>query len=264
MKFLAEIAIALLSPIASFIGKMIVKKIKKKIDQKLIKINVKSPDYNGTANHWVTYLDERIKTKQEKQFQYAYLGDDIQTSIEKDNKVSTIKIQVPNVDKDALKELMLKKQWNNQNDPIHGNGVFNLALPQITHANLEGEPYQIQYLDLSSIPLNGKYLFTTKLESLSFEKYDPDEFYKHGGSFEIPVYLEKSTPEYQVYPITPPAPKIPDYAIKTKIIKEKIVPSIEEPQVFVFCPFCGTKMPKSKNLKFCLLCGKNIEQHLNF
>jgi len=261
---MAEIAIALLSPIASFIGKRIVKKIKQKIDQKQIKIDVKSPDYNGTANHWVTYIDERIKADREKKLQYAYLGDSLQSSIEKDYKVSTIKMKVSNVDSDALKELMLRKQWNNQNDPIHGNGVFNIALPQITHANFERESTQIQYQDLSSIPLNGKYLFTTKLETSIFEKYDPGDFYRQGGIFEIPIYLEESTPDYQIYPISPPAPKIPDYAIRTKIFKEEVISSRDDNLVFVFCPFCGARMPKSKDLKFCLSCGKNIEQHLNF
>lgn len=261
---MAQIAIALLSPIASYVGKRIVEKIKQKIDQKQIKINVKSPDYNGTANHWVSNLFEHIKEDQEKNLKYAYLGDELQTSIEKDNKVSTIKIKVPSVDKDALKELMLRKQWNNQNDPIHGNGVFNFALPQIIHAEFEEDSHQLQYQNLSSIPLNGKYLFTTKLESSVFEKLDPEVFYRHGGVFEIPIYLEKPVIDYQVYPIMPPAPKIPEYAIQTKILKDQISGLGEDIPVFVYCPFCGIKIPKSKNLKFCVSCGKNIEQHLNF
>lgn len=261
---MAELAIALLSPIASFLGKRIVKKIKQKLDQKHIQINVKSPDYNGTANHWVTYLDERIKADRENKLQYAYLGDSFQSSVEKDPKVSTIKMQIPSVDKEALKELMLKKQWNNKNDDLHGNGVFTFAIPQIVRANFESESHHIRYQDLSSIPLKGLYMFTSKLEIPVFEKRDPDDYYRHGNIFEIPIYLQEAKSDYEVYPVTPPAPKIPDHAIQTKIFKVQGTPSVDDNPIFTFCPFCGTKMPKSKNLKFCVSCGKEIEKHLNF
>ena len=261
---LSELLVALLTPIASYIGKKIVEKIKNKKDQEKIKIDIKSPNYNGTANHWISNLFEKTKIQEVKRLEYAYIGNELNTGIEKDSKASTIKLHIPNVNRDALKELLSKNKWNNQNDPIHGNGVFNLALPQITYANFESESYQINYQDLSSIPLGAKYMFTTKLETSNFEKKDPDDFYRHGGIFEIPIYLEQSTPNYQVYPVTPPAPKIPEYAIRTRVLKEPEIDHKVDEQIFVFCPFCGTRFPKTKELKFCLSCGKNIENYINF
>lgn len=261
---MAELVIALLTPIATYVGKKIVGKIKKKNEQKEIQIDVKSPDYNGTANHWVTNLFERIDEQKDKKLQYAYIGDNLDISIEKDKDVSTLKMHVPNVDKDAMDELMRNKQWKSLNDPIHGNGVFNFALPQITHAQMGEDTLQITYQDFSSIPLNGKYIFTTKLQAPNFGKRDPGDLYKKGGIFEIPVYLEQPTAEYEVYPVTPPAPNVPDYAIQTKILKDPTsLQELNDP-VFVYCPFCGSKMPRSSNLKFCVVCGKDIEMHLNF
>lgn len=261
---MAELVIALLTPIATYVGKKIVGKIKKKNEQKEIQIDVKSPDYNGTANHWVTNLFERIDEQKDKKLQYAYIGDNLDISIEKDKDVSTLKMHVPNVDKDAMDELMRNKQWKSLNDPIHGNGVFNFALPQITHAQMGEDTLQITYQDFSSIPLNGKYIFTTKLQAPNFGKRDPGDLYKKGGIFEIPIYLEQPTAEYEVYPVTPPAPNVPDYAIQTKILKDPTsLQELNDP-VFVYCPFCGSKMPRSSNLKFCVVCGKDIEMHLNF
>lgn len=262
---MAEILLTLLSPIASIAGKWLKGKIKKKKDQEEIKVDVKSPDYSGTANHWVSTLYERIVEDREKKLRYAYIGEELQTSIEKDPNVATIKMKMPSVDKDAMKELMVNKIWTNQNDLIHGNGVFSFSLPQIVHASFEGDAHRVKYKNLSSIPLNGKYLFNAKLQASTFENQDPDDFYKHGGTFEIPIYLEKSQADYQMYPIMPPAPKIPDFAIRTKILKEGSGGLFDENNpVFAFCPYCGTKMPKSTTLKFCVSCGKNIEQHLNF
>ncbi|MHA2037798.1 MAG: hypothetical protein ACXACX_15390 [Candidatus Hodarchaeales archaeon] len=265
---MAEIAIALLTPIASFAGKWLSKKLKqklkKKTDQESIKINVKSPNYNGTANHWVSNLYEQIAKNKEEDLKYAYVGESLGTSIEIDSDVSTIKMKIPNVDQDAMKELMDGKLWNNENDRIHGNGVFSFSLPQIVLADHEEDSIDIRFQDLSSTPLNGKYMFSTKLQITSFEKQDPGDFYKHGGTFEIPVYLEKPQIEYHVYPITPPPPNIPEYAIRTNVVMER-EPKIEEINpIFVFCPYCGTKMPKKKTLKYCVTCGKNIEDHLNF
>lgn len=57
---MAELIVALLSPIATYVGKKIVEKIKKRNELQEIQIDVNSPDYNGTANHWVTNLFERI------------------------------------------------------------------------------------------------------------------------------------------------------------------------------------------------------------
>ena len=258
---MAELAIALLSPIAKYIGDWIKKKIKEKKNQEQIKINIESPNYNGTANHWVSTLFEHISKEKAPDLKYVYIGDSIESSIEKDRNVSTIKMNIPDVDKDALSLLLLNQVWNNQNDPIHGNGVFNFALPQIVYTLYEGDKDQIQYKNLSSIPLNGKYMFTTKLETSSFKNKDPNDFYRHGGIFEIPIYLDAQKNEYQVYPVMPPTPNIPEYAIRTKIIKSS---TDETNPVFVFCPFCGTKMVKKSDLKFCFSCGKSIKQHLNF
>ena len=261
---MAELVIALLSPIATYVGKKIVEKIKKKKEQEEIHININSPNYNGTANHWVTNLFERINEEKDKELQYAYIGNNLDTSIEKDKDVATLKMHVPNVDKDAMDELMRNKQWTSLNDSIHGNGVFNFALPQVTHAQMGEDTLQIKYQDFSSIPLNGKYMFTTKLQAPNYGKRDPGDFYKKGGMFEIPVYLEQPTAEYEVYPVTPPDPKIPDYAIQTKIIKDQIDLQEVNIPIFVYCSYCGTKMPKTSNLKFCLVCGKEIENHINF
>lgn len=261
---MAELVVALLTPIASYAGKWIVKKIKERKDQKQIQIDINSPDYNGTANHWVTHLFEHINKEQDKRLQYAYIGDNLETSIEKDKDVSTLKMYVPNVDRDAMNELIVNKQWATQNDAVHGNGAFNFAIPQITYANMGEDIHQIKYQDFSSIPLNGKYMFTTKLQSADYGKQDLGDFYKKGGTFEIPVYLEQPTAEYEVYPVTPPAPKIPDYAIQTKILKDQTSLQESDDSVFVYCPYCGTKMSKTSDLKFCLVCGKNIQHHLNF
>ncbi|MFX1365841.1 MAG: zinc ribbon domain-containing protein [Promethearchaeota archaeon] len=261
---MAEVVIALLSPIATYIGKKIVEKIKKKDDQKEIKIDVNSPDYNGTANHWVTNLFERINEQKDNDLQYAYIGDNLGTSIEKDKDVSTLKMHISKVDQDAMNELISNNQWAAQNDPIHGNAVFNFAIPQVAYAQTADDTHQIKYKDFSSIPLNGKYMFTTKLRAPDYGKQDPGDFYKKGGTFEIPVYLEQPATEYEVYPVTPPAPKIPDYAIQTKIIKDQSQSLKPSDEVFVFCPFCGTRIPRSANLKFCSVCGKDIEKHLNF
>jgi hypothetical protein len=261
---MAELIIALLTPIATYVGKKIIEKVKKKKEQEEIKIDVSSPDYNGTANHWVTNLFERIDEQKDKELQYAYIGDNLDTSIEKDKDVSTLKMHVPNVDKDAMDELMRNKQWKSLNDPIHGNGVFNFALPQITHAQMGEDALQITYQDFSSIPLNGKYMFTAKLQAPNYEKRDPGDFYKKGGMFEIPIYLEQSTVEYEVYPVTPPAPTIPDHAIQTRILKDLTSQHELDDPVFVYCPYCGTKMPRTSNLKICVACGKQIEIFLNF
>ena len=261
---MAELVIALLTPIATYVGKKIVEKIKKKKEQEEIHINVNSPDYNGTANHWVTNLFERIDEQKDKELQYAYIGNNLESSIEKDKDVSTLKMHIPNVDKDAMDELMRNKQWKCLNDPIHGNGVFNFALPQITHAQMGEDTLQIKYQDFSSIPLNGKYMFTTKLQTPNYEKRDPGDFYKKGGMIEIPVYLEQPTAEYEVHPVTPPAPKIPDHAIQTKIFKDPARTQELNDTLFVFCPFCGTKILRSSNLKFCVVCGKDIVNYLNF
>ncbi len=261
---MAEVVIALLSPIATYIGKRIVEKIKKKNEQKEIKIDVNNPDYNGTANHWVTNLFERINEQKDKELQYAYIGDNLETSIEKDKDVSTLKMHIPKVDQDAMNELMRNKQWATQNDPIHGNAVFNFAIPQVAYAQMADDTQQIKYKDFSSIPLNGKYMFTAKLQAPDYEKKDPGDFYKKSGIFEIPVYLEQPTTEYEVYPVTPPVPKIPDYAIQTKILKDQSQSLKTSDEVFVFCPFCGTRMLRSSNLKFCSVCGKDIGTHINF
>ena len=268
MKNLAEIAIALLSPIASFAGKWLKEKLKQKLkkkkDQEIIKIKVQSPNYNGTANHWVSNLFERIAKDKEEDMKYAYIGKPLESSIEIDSNVSTIKMKVPRVDQDAMKELMEGNLWNNENDNIHGNGVFSFALPQIVIADLEEESTQVKYQEFSSTPLDGKFMFSTKLQITSFAKQDPGDFYKRGGIFEIPIFLEKPYREYQVYPITPPAPNIPDHAIRTDIMMGGELDSESRNPVFAFCPYCGTKMAKEKKLKFCMVCGKNIEEHLNF
>ena len=54
------------------------------------------------------------------------------------------------------------------------------------------------------------------------------------------------------------------YGNKTKILKDPTHSQEKSDLVFVYCPFCGTKMPRSSNLKFCSVCGKDIEKHLNF
>lgn len=261
---MAELIVALLSPIATYVGKKIVEKIKQRIEIKKIEIEVNSPDYNGTANHWVTHLFERISEEQDKEFQYAYIGNNLDTSIEKDKDVATLKMHIPNVDKDAMDDLMKNKQWTNLNDPIHGNGVFNFAIPQITIATLGDDNLQVRYKDLASIPLNGKYMFTTKLQAPNYEKQDPGDFYKKGGTFEIPVYLEQPSVEYEMYPVTPPAPTIPDYAIQTKILKDRTQSHKFDNPVFIYCPYCGSKMPRTSELRFCIVCGKDIEKHLIF
>jgi len=261
---LAELIVALLSPIATYVGKKIVERIKKRNELQEIQIDVNSPDYNGTANHWVTNLFERINEEKDKELQYAYIGNNLDTSIEKDKDVATLKMHIPNVDKDAMKDLMSNQQWATLNDPIHGNGVFNLAIPQITIATLGDDKLQVKYKDLTSIPLNGKYMFTTKIQAPDYGKRDPGDFYKKGGMFEIPVYFEQPTVEYEVYPVTPPAPTIPDYAIQTKILKDRTQSQEFNDPVFVYCPYCGTKIPRSSNLKFCIVCRKDIENHLNF
>jgi hypothetical protein len=261
---LAELLVALLSPIATYVGKKIIEKIKKRSELKEIQIDVNSPDYNGTANHWVTNLFERISEGKDRELQYAYIGNNLETSIEKDKDVATLKMHVPNVDKDAMNELMNNQQWATLNDPIHGNGVFNFAIPQITIATLGDDKLQVKYKDLSSVPLNGKYMITTKLQILDYEKRDLGDFYKKGGTFEIPVYLEQPTVEYEVYPVTPPAPTIPDYAIQTKILKDRTQSKEFNNPLFVYCPYCGSKMSRSSKLKFCVVCGKDIEKHINF
>ncbi len=173
-------------------------------------------------------------------------------------------MHVPNVDKAAMNDLMINQQWATLNDPIHGNGVFNFAIPQITIATLGDDKLQVKYKDLTSIPLNGKYMFTTKIQAPDYGKRDPGDFYKKGGMFEIPVYFEQPTVEYEVYSVTPPAPTIPDYAIQTKILKDRTQSQEFNDPIFVYCPYCGSKMSRSSNLKFCIVCGKNIEKNLNF
>ena len=264
MKILAELIVALLSPIATYVGKKIVERIKQRSALKRIKINVNSPDYNGTANHWVTHLFDRINEEQDRELKYSYIGNNLNTFIEKDKDVATLKMHISNVDKDAMDELIKNNQWKCLNDPIHGNGVFNLSIPQITIANLDNDNIQVKYKELSSIPLNGKYIFTTKLKAPKYEKHDSGDYYKTGSTFEIPVYLEHSNLEYEVYPVSPPAPNIPDYAIQTKILKEREESQYFDKPLFVYCPFCGSRMPSTSELKFCLVCGKNIEKHLNF
>lgn len=264
---MAEIAVTLLSPVVAFAGHWLKKKLKKlkeKSDQEAVKINVRSPNYNGTANHWVSSLYERIAEEKEQDLKYAYIGDALNTSFELESNVATIKMNIRNIDQDAMKELIEAKLWNNKNDNIHGNGVFSFSLPQIVKAVHEEDSLYVRYRELSSIPLNGKFMFNTKLKISIFAKQDPGDFYKHGGTFEIPIYLESPQRDYQVYPITPPAPNIPDYAIRTKIkITDESSNDYSNP-IFVFCPFCGTKMAKDTNLKYCQICGKKIEEHLNF
>jgi len=78
------------------------------------------------------------------------------------------------------------------------------------------------------------------------------------------VRLVKPISENKAHPVIPPTPKIPDYTIQTKILKdEKRVYELND-SLFVYCPYCGTKMPKTLNIKFCIVCGKNIENDLNF
>ena len=261
---MTELIVALLSPIATYVGKKIVEKIKKRNELKKIQIDVNSPDYNGTASHWVTNLFERINEEKDKELQYAYIGNNLDTSIEKDKDVATLKMHIPNVDKDAMDELMNNQQWTSLNDPIHGNGVFNFAIPQIAYAQMGGDILQLKYQNLTSIPLNGKYMFTTRLQAPNYGKQDPGDFYKKGGMFEIPVYLEQPTVEYEVYPVTPPTPTIPDYAIQTKILKDRTTSQDLSNPIFMYCPYCGIKIPKTSDLKYCLVCGRDIENYLNF
>ncbi|MBD3253888.1 MAG: hypothetical protein GF383_02290 [Candidatus Lokiarchaeota archaeon] len=266
---MAELVIALLSPIATHVGKYIIKKIKERADQAKIEIEVESPNYNGTANHWVEYLFNRIEQEHEESeyeqgLKYAYLGDSISSSIEKDTDVSTLKFEAPNMDKGAMADLLAKQQWKSENDPTHGNAVFSFALPQITYAQLEDESNQITYEDLTSVPLNGKYLFDTKLQSTDFGSYDPGDFYRKGGRFEIPVYLDSPQSDYKVYPVTPPAPTIPEYAIQTKIRKSEDQNIERNEEIFVYCPFCGAKMMKKADLSYCPVCGKDIHEHIDF
>ena len=76
--------------------------------------------------------------------------------------------------------------------------------------------------------------------------------------------LEKAISENKAHPVIPSTPKIPDYTIQTKILKdEKRLQELND-SLFVYCPYCGTKMTKTLNIKFCLVCGKNIENDLNF
>lgn len=259
-----EFVTALLSPISTFGDKKILKKkIRIKEDQEKIHINVNSPDYNGIAYHWVPNLFERINKGKTKEIRYAFIGDNLKTSIEKDEYVATLKMHIPNVDKDAMAWLMRNKPWRSLNDPIYGHAYFQVALPQVTHFQMGEDILEITYKYFSSIPLYGKYMFTTKLQAHNYEKQDPDDFYKKGGIFEIPVYLERPTIEYEAYPIIPPAYEIPSYAIQTKILKDPTrIQELDDP-FFFSCPNCGTKLPRSPNLKVCLECWQDVKLPLN-
>lgn len=230
--------------------------------QKEVDVNVKGPVYGGYSNHWIENLQVDARAQD---VNYSYLGNQIESKIEKNKNLSILKLDIPQINKDLLRDAIMNNYWKIQNDKAHGNGVFTMAIPQETTARVQDEVVTFTSEGLGAVPVNGRYMFNKEISGFQFDQQDPnpEDFYK-AGRLEIPV--EISNKEYDIFPVAPPPPKIPDYAIRRpqfidEVIKE--VPSKITDQPFIFCPLCGAKnMTGGNALKFCMSCGKNIEKFM--
>lgn len=231
--------------------------------QREVEIEVKGPNYGGYSNHWIEHLHAANETQD---VNYSYLGNEINTQVEKNQGLAVLKLDIPNMNKDLLREAVMKDYWNIQNDKNHGNGVMTMALPQETTAKVQDEVVTFTAEGLGSVPINGRYIFNKEITGFQFNKEDPnpEDFYK-AGRLEIPVELIES--DYQIYPVSPPAPKIPDYAIRRPHFTEEVIKDVSEvvkTQPFIYCPLCGAKNTTGGNpIKFCMICGKNIEKYVS-
>ncbi len=148
---------------------------------------------------------------------------------------------------------------------MQGNGVFTMAIPQEVSGEVEDEVVTFTAEGLGSVPINGKYLFNKEVKGLQFNTNDPnpEDFYR-AGKLEIP--LEVLEPGFSIFPVAPPPPQIPDYALKKVHFSEDVINPVAEKvtaQPFIFCPLCGTKnMTGGNPIKFCVSCGKNIEKFI--
>jgi len=230
--------------------------------QKEVDVKVEGPVYGGYSNHWIENLQ---LGSQAQDVNYSYLGNQIESKIEKNNKLSVLKLEMPKINKDLLREAIMKNYWKIQNDKKHGNGVFTMAIPQEANAKMQDEVVNFTAEGLSSVPINGRYMFNKEISGFQFNAQDPnpEEFYK-GGRLEIPVEITDS--DFQIFPVAPPPPKIPEYAIKRPQFTEEVIKEPSEAatkQPFIFCPLCGAKnMTGGNPIKFCMSCGKNIEKFM--
>lgn len=248
-------------------AQMIADAIGDKLDEKLaaqkeVDVKVEGPVYGGYSNHWIENLQAGA---QAQDVNYSYLGNQVQSSIEKNNNLSVVKLDMPKINKDLLREAIMKDYWKVQNDRKHGNGVFTMAIPQQATAKVEDEVVTFTAEGLGSVPINGRYMFNKEISGFQFDQKDPnpEDFYK-GGRLEIPVEIMDN--DYQIFPVAPPPPKIPDYAIRRPQFMEEVIkepPASATTQPFIFCPLCGAKiMTGGSQVKFCMSCGKNIEKFM--
>ncbi|MBD3253902.1 MAG: hypothetical protein GF383_02365 [Candidatus Lokiarchaeota archaeon] len=233
--------------------------------QKQVNINIQGPIYSGYSNHWLEGLMSQQAPQED--VNYSYLGNQINSEVEVNNKLSVLKLNIPHIDKDLLREVIMKKLWKVQNDKKHGNGVFKMAIPQQTNAKFEDEVVTFTAEGLGSVPINGRYMFNKELSGLQINENDPnpEDFYRAGGKLEIPVEVSESG--FSIFPVAPPPPKIPEYATRIpQFMNEEVISPVDEKTTaapFIFCPLCGAKLMTGGNLvKFCMVCGKSIEKFM--
>ncbi len=244
---------------------MTAKAVKEMIEaQKEVDIKVKGPVYGGTSNHWIENL---TAATQGEDVNYSYLGNQVESRMEVNKKLTVLKLELPNINKDLLREAIMKDQWKIQNDKKHGNGVFTMAIPQEVSGKVEDEVVTFTAEGLGSVPINGRYMFNKEVKGLQINTRDPnpEDFYRAGGKLEIPI--EVTDEGYSIFPVAPPPPKIPDYAMKVVHFSEDVIRPVQAAvtaQPFIFCPLCGAKnMTGGTPAKFCMSCGKNIEKFMS-
>ena len=230
--------------------------------QKEVDVEVEGPVYGGYSNHWIENLQSGA---QAQDVNYSYLGNQIESRIERNKNLSVLQLDMPRINKDLLREVIMKDYWKVQNDRKHGNGVFTMAIPQQATAKVEDEVVTFTAEGIGSVPINGRYMFNKEISGFQFDQKDPnpEDFYK-GGRLEIPVEITDS--DYDVFPVAPPPSQIPDYAIRRPQFTEEVIkepPKSATTQPFIFCPLCGAKMMTGgSRVKFCMSCGKNIEKFM--
>ncbi|MFX1519331.1 MAG: hypothetical protein ACFFCD_05375 [Promethearchaeota archaeon] len=126
------------------------------------------------------------------------------------------------------------------------------SISQIGPGETRGIVYYITPLVMGVFDISGNN--TARISFKMHELFDTITFVIRSNSLQITV---TEPPEGLILPVGPPPvshPSPPPPVIE--------VTRGEYDPEYVYCPFCGTKMPMLEGLRFCIECGKDITEHI--
>ena len=123
------------------------------------------------------------------------------------------------------------------------------SISQIGSGDTRGIVFYVTPLVIGVFDVSGDN--TARISFNMYELYGVKTFVIRSNSLQITV---TEPPEGLILPTEPPSVPHPVIEMNQDVYDSE----------YVFCPYCRTRMKKWKGMRFCIECGKNIEEHIDF